>query len=90
MEEGFCPIAHEDHPGKGLKVETGTPEPHTSSLEVEGATWAGRDRTGRLIYAKDGKIFRRNTLEVDTELIDLGGMTPDPKPAPSWASRDLD
>jgi len=83
-------IAHEDHPCKGLQVETGTIELHTSSREVEGATWAGRDRAGQLIYAKDGRIFRRHRPGVDTELIDLSGMTPDPKPAPSWASTDLE
>jgi hypothetical protein len=82
---------HEDHPGKGLTVELGWfAEQHTSSDEVEGATWSGRDRGGRLIYARDGKIFRRGTTGVDLELTDLCGMTPDPKPAPPWASRDLE
>lgn len=84
-------IPHENHPGKGLTVELGwSVEQHTSSHEVEGATWAGRDRGGRLIYAKDGKIFRRDTLGIAAELIDLCGLTPDPKPAPEWASRDLE
>jgi hypothetical protein len=83
-------FAHEGHPGKGLKVGVGTPELHSSSHEVDGATWTGRDRTGHLIYAKDGRIFRRDALGVDAELIDLCGMTPDPKPAPDWASRDLE
>ena len=83
-------FSHEDHPGKGLKVGVATPELHSSSNEVDGATWAGRDRAGHLIYAKDGNILRRSTLGVDAELIDLCDMTPDPKPAPEWASRDLE
>jgi hypothetical protein len=81
---------HDDHRGKGLTVELGAAEQHTSSCEVEGATWTGLDRGGRLIYAKDGKIFRRQTSGVDLELTDLSGMTPDPKPAPLWASRELE
>lgn len=84
-------IPQEDHRGKGLTVDLGwSAEQHRSSDEVEGATWSGRDRGGRLIYAKDGKIFRRQISGVDLELTDLSGMTPDPKPAPPWASRELD
>jgi hypothetical protein len=83
-------IPHEDHPGTGLNVKLGAAEKHTSSHEIEGATWTGRDRGGRLIYAKDGKIFRRQPPGVNVEITDLRGMTPDPKPAPPWASRDLE
>lgn len=84
-------IPHEDHLGKGLTVELGwSAEQHTSSHEVEGATWSGRDRGGRLIYAKVGKIFRRQMSGLDLELTDLSGMKPDPKPAPPWASRELE
>lgn len=81
---------HDDHPAKGLKVELGDAEQHASSGEVEGATWTGRDRSGRLIYAKDGKIFRRQSTGTERELIDLGGLQPDPTAAPSWASDDLE
>jgi len=77
-------VPHEDHPGKGLTVDIGAAEQHTSSREVEGATWAD------LIYAKDGKIFRRQTSGLDLEFKDLGGMMPDPKPAPPWAARDFE
>jgi hypothetical protein len=84
-------IPHENHCGKGLTVELGwSAEQHTSSDEVEGATWSGRDRGGRLIYAKDGKIFRCQTSGVELELTDLSGMTPDPKAAPPWASVELE
>ena len=83
-------VPHEDHPGKGLTVGLEAAEQHTSSHEVEGATWTGRDRGGLLIFAKDGKIFRRQTTVLDLELTDLSGMTPDPKPAPLWASLELE
>jgi hypothetical protein len=83
-------IPHEDHPGTGLNVDLGAAEIHTSSHEIEGATWTGRDRGGRLIYAKDGKIFRRQPPGLNVEITDLREMTPDPKPAPAWASRDLE
>jgi len=84
-------IPHDDHPGKGLTVELGwSAEKHTSSGEVEGASWSGRDRGGRLIYAKGGKIFRRQAPGADMEIADLCGMTPDPRPAPPWAIRDLE
>jgi hypothetical protein len=84
-------IAHEDHPGKGLVVRPGfSAQKHTSSHEVEGASWTGRDRAGRLIYAKDGKIFRRSASAMDVELTDLCGLTPDPKPPPTSASDELE
>jgi len=81
---------HPDHPGKGLRVDLGNPEPHASSGEVKGATWSGRDRNGRLIYAKDGKIFRRSSKGKDKQLVDLAGLRPDPKPSPKWASQNID
>lgn len=84
------PVPHPDHPGKGLKVELGNPEVHASSCLVEGATWSGRDRRGRVIYAKDGRIYRRSSNSQDRQLVDLSGLTPDPRPAPRWASLQLD
>ena len=83
-------IPHDDHPAKGLRVGAGNPAPNMSTGEVDGATWSGRDRLDRVIYAKDGRVFRRHSPGVDTELFDLCAMTPDPMPAPSWTSRDLE
>jgi len=83
-------VSHEDHPAKGLRVGAGNPALNTSTREVEGATWSGRDRLGRFIYARDGRIFRRSSTEADTEIFDLCAMTPDPTPAPSWAARHLE
>jgi hypothetical protein len=81
---------HADHPGKGLRVDLGNPETHASSNEVEGASWSGRDRNGRLVFAKDGKIFRRTANGKDKQLADLAGMVPDPKPSPKWASQQIE
>jgi hypothetical protein len=82
-------VPHPDHPARGLRVELGNPEPRASSDEVEGADWSGRDRKRRLIFAKDGKIFRRTANGIDKQLIDLAGVTPDPRPSPPWASRQI-
>jgi len=82
-------IPHEDHPATGLRVEAGNPALNLSTSEVEQATWSGRDRSGRLIYARDGRLFRRDSAGVDIEIFNLCAMSPDPQPAPSWASRDL-
>jgi len=81
---------HDGHPGNGFRVESGNPPTHSSTNEVAGATWSGHDRKGNLIYAKDGKIFRRSVEGEDRELADLSGMTPDPKPAPDWASKQIE
>jgi hypothetical protein len=72
-----------------LKVELGAVDEQVSSQEVDGATWSGRDRSGQLIYAKLGKIFRRKP-HGDVEVADLCGETPDPQPAPEWAHRALE
>jgi hypothetical protein len=83
------PSPHPDHPGRNLRVDPGNPELHASK-EVQGASWSGRDHHGRLIYAKQGKIFRRSANGKDKQLTDLAGIAPDPKPSPNWASRQLE
>ena len=83
-------IPHEDHPAKGLRVGAGSPVLNSSTHEIQGATWTGRDRCNRVIYAKDGRLFRRLSPGFDTEIFDLCSMRPDPKPAPPWAARDLE
>jgi hypothetical protein len=39
-----------------------------------------------MIFAKGGRIFRRSSSRRDRHLIDLNGLSPDPHPAPAWAS----
>ncbi len=78
--------------GDGLTISRGNPAQQNQNMCVEGADWTGKDRQGRLIIAKDGKISRQkfagsNDLQ---ELLDLNGWTPDPKPAPAWAGESID
>jgi hypothetical protein len=80
---------HPNHPARGLTVDFGAAGTHTSTEEVAGADWSGRDRKGRLVFAAKGKIFRRSSGGKDRAVFDLTNMSPDPKPAPAWASREL-
>jgi hypothetical protein len=79
-------LPHPDHPGTGLRVEFGNAPLHSSTNEVEGSDWSGRDHAGELIFARDGRIFRRSATGKDRELIDLNGLLPDPRPAPAGKS----
>ena len=82
--------AHPDHPGTGLRVSFANAAAHAATDEVDGAQWSGRDRHGGLIYAKDGKLYRRAaTGKRDKQLADFNGLIPDPQAAPAWATRPL-
>jgi hypothetical protein len=54
-------------------------------------SWADWDQRGRLVYAKDGKIFAGRLGDdrqlVERELKDLNLSKPEPVPAPDWAAR---
>jgi hypothetical protein len=57
---------------------------------LEGAIWADWDQRGRLVYAKDGKLF---ALEITgqhpgnpIELADFNNARPEPREAPAWAT----
>jgi hypothetical protein len=75
---------HPEHPPHGLEVANGDAPLHASTNEVPDADWSGRDREGRLIFARAGKIYRG-----DVELADLMTAKPNPQPAPEWATRAL-
>ncbi len=54
------------------------------------ATWADFDQQGRLVLAKEGKLFAATLDNGDlklTELADFNGSKPDPQPAPDWAQK---
>ncbi|MGZ5970150.1 MAG: hypothetical protein ACXWP4_20910 [Polyangiales bacterium] len=83
------PVAtHPEHPAHGLHVST---LQRGESLDVHRSTgepdtdWSGLDHGGRLVFSRAGKLFRRSTEGVDTELADFSGREPDPVPAPEWA-----
>lgn len=79
---------HPEHLPNGLQIENGAPELRSSTNEVEGADWSGRDANNALIFARDGRIYRR-LGRIDRELLDLRDAQPDPRPAPEWAKRPM-
>ncbi|RLB51816.1 MAG: hypothetical protein DRJ42_16160 [Deltaproteobacteria bacterium] len=84
----LAPVAHRQHPGRGLEVTTGGPAVHRSSAEVDDADWCGRDQGGCLVFTRAGKLYRRRGEE-DLLLGDFDERTPDPAPAPKWAKMPL-
>jgi hypothetical protein len=82
------PAFHPDHPPpKDLIVSGDRHAPcQQSSDEVDGAQWSGRDHRGHIIFARDGKLFRRVNWK-DHELIDFNDRVPEPSVAPAWAQR---
>lgn len=84
-------VTHPDHvPPRKLKVEQrprpSPPKERCVDLEIENTQWAGRDQSHRIVFAREGKIFRRENWK-DIQLIDLNDRKPDPRPAPPWALR---
>jgi hypothetical protein len=57
--------------------------------EIDRASWADWDQRGRLVFARDGKIFagsiKDNGHFTEERLIDLNPSKPTPLPAPEWA-----
>ena len=57
---------------------------YETKCDIEGADWSGRDQSHRIVYAREGKLFRRVNLK-DQVLIDLDDRQPSHLPAPAWA-----
>lgn len=81
------PTPRPDHPiSRKLKIqfkrwrEFG----YDRTTHADGGEWSGRDQQGRPVFTKDGKLFRREGIDV-VEVIDLNDRTPNPQPAPEWA-----
>lgn len=83
------PMTHPDFPVRGIEVVYGrSPELHRSANEVADADWSGGDHQGHIIYSRAGRLFRR--IDGDEQLVaDFTNLTPDPKPAPDWATQPL-
>lgn len=79
---------HPAHPPRGLEVQYGSCSYHTSTREVAGADWTCRDRQGRLIFAKEGVIYRGDEARAKA-VAAIQPCDPDPQSAPQWASRPL-
>jgi hypothetical protein len=80
---------HSNHSDPLVTFSHGSAAHHESTDEVEGADWTGRDHSGRLIFAKDGRICRRSNSGNDSVLADLCDMEPDPHQAPEYAEGPL-
>ena len=59
-------------------------------FSLDSAIWADFDQQGRLVLAKQGKLFAatldRESLDL-SELADFNANKPDPQPAPEWAQK---
>jgi hypothetical protein len=85
---GAVPAAHPDHPATGLEVTVAKTAFRRAS-DFGGNDWAGQDQAGRDVCSRGGKLYRRMDGE-EIEIADFTGLTPDPKPAPPWATKPLD
>jgi hypothetical protein len=59
-------------------------------LPIPGASWADRDQSGRLVFARGGKLFAgavQGGQLVESELIDLSENRPERVPPPAEATR---
>ncbi|MGD0683103.1 MAG: hypothetical protein ABR990_13755 [Terracidiphilus sp.] len=60
-------------------------------IHIEGASWVDWDFRGRLVFARDGKIFEGQVADSERlsarELADLNSATPATVRSPDWASR---
>lgn len=82
-------IAHPDHIPHGLDVFYGGGEHQSSSNEVAGAEWSGRDQNKRLVFTANGKLYWQRDDQTVQVLADFNGDKPDPREAPEWAKRQL-
>jgi hypothetical protein len=59
--------------------------------EIERASWADWDQQGRLVFARDGKIFAASIKDsgnlAEDLLIDLNPSKPKPLAPPEWATK---
>jgi hypothetical protein len=61
-----------------------------TEILLKGVNWADFDQQGRLVLAKEGKLFAGTLANGDLQLIELSDFNdnkPDPQPAPDWAQK---
>lgn len=80
--------ALEEFPSRCVRLLNEEAPEHCSSDEVPGAEWCGRDHQDRVIFTRAGRLYRREK-RTDTLIADFTDLTPNPQPAPDWASRPL-
>ena len=83
-------LTHPDHPLVGLEAVNA--EAAVQRGAVPGALrpkeWSGRDQAGGEAFTSEGRLLRRRNGRA-IEIADFNGRTPDPQPAPDWATRPL-
>jgi hypothetical protein len=61
-----------------------------AEVPLPGAQWADWDQAGRLVFARDGRLYSGvldGAKVVEHELVDLNGNTPTNVEPPKWATR---
>ena len=51
---------------------------------IGAAAWADWDQQGRLVLAREGRLWRWQPAERLAEIEDFNDQLPDPAPAPAW------
>ena len=61
------------------------------AVGIDRASWVDWDQQGRLVFARDGKVFAGHIDAeghlVEDELMDLNSSKPEPMPPPEWAAK---
>ncbi|MFZ6657112.1 hypothetical protein [Undibacterium sp. TJN19] len=89
LAAGSLQQPHPEHIPYGLEVNYGSRERRSSSKEVAGATWSGRDQSKRLIFTANGKVHWQRDEQTVQVLTDFNDDKPAPCEAPAWARRPL-
>ncbi len=77
---------HPDYsPLRSIQIVKGKAPFHRSTNEVPDSDWCGHDHSGNVIFTRAGCLFRRQRGE-DKLIADFADLTPDPRPAPEWAT----
>ena len=75
-------------PANRLQFADAPPPPRETNAIVPGSDWSGQDHAGHVIYCRAYALYRRIKRK-DLVVADFSDLTPDPQPAPDWASRPL-
>jgi hypothetical protein len=89
LTQRFDLLLHSQHPPpRRLRVDQQdwSDFQYRRKQELKGLQWSGRDQRDHIVYASEGKLFRRVNGK-DHVLIDFNDRVPDPQPAPAWARR---
>jgi hypothetical protein len=62
------------------------PQPDGEVMPLGRATWADWDHRGRLVLARDGRLFQWQPSGSLQQIADFNPLQPEPRPAPPWAT----